>query len=643
MISSFDILQGKILIVDDKNVNVLLLDQMLRTAGYVSVTSTMDSSQVCQLHYKNHYDLILLDLQMPVMDGFQVLEGLKELEADDYLPVLVVTAQPDHKLRALKAGAKDFITKPFEITDVLARVRNMLEVRLLHKELQNYNDVLEQQVRERTAYLEESESRFRRLVEHLPTVVYISMADDASSMLYVSPQIKNLLGYTPGEWLANSKLWSIHLHPEYRQHLFEQALAADESAGSFNMEYQMTARDGRLVWVHDQVNLVRDLEGKPQFWQGIMLDITERKKAEERIQRQLEHLTALSAIDRFTASNFDLELSLSEILNHVTMELGIDAADILVLNSSSQMLEFGAERGFRTNTIRKRRVRLGEGYAGHAALERQLIHIANLSDETDNAFLTGLLGGEDFICYYGVPLIIKGQVKGVLEVLHRGPLEPDAEWFDFLNSLAWQTAIAIDNATLFESLQRSNSELTLAYDATIEGWSHALDLRDKETEGHTQRVTALTMKLAHAYGLNEAEMVQVRWGSLLHDIGKMGIPDGILNKPGPLTDEEWAIMKKHPFSAYEMLAPIRYLRQALDIPYCHHEKWDGSGYPRGLKSEQSPLAARIFAVVDVWDALTSDRPYRTAWTVEKVSEYICGLSGTHFDPRVVEVFMQIRS
>jgi putative nucleotidyltransferase with HDIG domain len=255
--------------------------------------------------------------------------------------------------------------------------------------------------------------------------------------------------------------------------------------------------------------------------------------------------------------------------------------------------------------------------------------------------LTTLLAAEDFVCYYGVPLITKGQVKGVLEVFHRAALETDMEWLDFLNALAGQAAIAIENATLFENLQRSNSELALAYDATIEGWSAALDLRDKETEGHTQRVAEMAVKLARASGFSEAELVQVRWGALLHDIGKMGVLDGILHKPGPLTDEEWVAMKKHPTFAYEMLSPIRYLRQALDIPHYHHEKWDGSGYPHGLKGVQIPLVARIFAVVDVWDALTSDRPYRIAWTKEKVSEHIRASCGTHFDPQVVDMFMQI--
>jgi PAS domain S-box-containing protein/putative nucleotidyltransferase with HDIG domain len=369
-------------------------------------------------------------------------------------------------------------------------------------------------------------------------------------------------------------------------------------------------------------------------------DITERKQAAVRIRRQLEHLTALSGIDRVISANFDLKLSLSEILNHVTKELGVDAADILILNSGLQLLEYGAERGFRNKAIRNTHVRLGESYVGRAVLERQLIQIPDLREEPKSLSLTTRLMGEDFICYYGVPLIIKGVVKGVLEIFHRTALEPDAEWFDFLNTLAGQAAIAVEIATLFESLQHSNSDLFLAYDATIEGWSHALDLRDKETEGHTQRVTEITLKLARTFGLSEVELVQVRWGALLHDIGKMGVPDGILLKPAPLTDKEWVVMKKHPTFAYEFLAPIGYLRNALDIPYCHHEKWDGSGYPRGLKGTQIPLVARIFAVVDVWDALTSDRPYRAAWPEQKVLDHIRSLSGTHFDPDVVKICLE---
>ncbi|MGC9063072.1 MAG: HD-GYP domain-containing protein [bacterium] len=187
----------------------------------------------------------------------------------------------------------------------------------------------------------------------------------------------------------------------------------------------------------------------------------------------------------------------------------------------------------------------------------------------------------------------------------------------------------------------ANRELLRAYDKTLEGWAYALDLRDKETEGHSQRVTELTLRIAKKMGVRDEDLIHIRRGALLHDMGKIGIPDNILLKPDKLSEEEWEIMKKHPVYAYQMLSRIEYLRPALDIPYCHHEKWDGSGYPRGLKGEEIPLAARIFAVADVFDALTSDRSYRKAWTKESAIEYIKGEAGKHFDPRVVDAFLKV--
>ena len=352
--------------------------------------------------------------------------------------------------------------------------------------------------------------------------------------------------------------------------------------------------------------------------------------------RRLQQLTALSAIDRIISATFDLHLSLGLLIGHVAVQLGADATDVLLFNPASHYLEYSVGRGFRTKAFERAKLRLGEGYAGQVALKREIIHIPNLAGQPDNPRLEKHLADEQFVSYYGVPLISKGQLMGVLEIFQRAPLEPDKDWLDFLSAMAGQAAIAIDSVTQFDNVQRSNNELSQAYDETIEGWSRALDLRDHETEGHTQRVMEMTVALARAAGLDEAELLQVRWGSLLHDIGKMGIPDGILLKPGPLTDEEWVIMKKHPAFAYDMISPIRYLHTALDIPYCHHEKWDGTGYPRGLKGEQIPLTARIFAVVDVWDALCSDRPYRNAWPEEKVRDHIQAGAGTHFDPIVVK-------
>jgi putative two-component system response regulator len=192
-----------------------------------------------------------------------------------------------------------------------------------------------------------------------------------------------------------------------------------------------------------------------------------------------------------------------------------------------------------------------------------------------------------------------------------------------------------------ENLRAAHKRLSDAYEATIEGWSHAMDLRDKETEGHSRRVTELSIKLAQAMGMSEEEIVHLRHGALLHDMGKIGIPDSILHKPAELTDDEWAIMHQHTQFAYEMLNSIEYLRDALEIPYFHHEKWDGTGYPQGLKGEQIPIAARIFAVADVWDALTSNRPYRPAWSEDEALAYIHEQSGKHFDPRVVELFFKV--
>ena len=373
----------------------------------------------------------------------------------------------------------------------------------------------------------------------------------------------------------------------------------------------------------------------------IVRDITEHKKAEKMFQLQLRRLKILRSIDKAIKASLDLHITLDILLEQVTANLGVDAATILLFNQHTQMLEYIVSKGFRSSALRYTQLRLGESNAGLAAVKRRIVTIPNLTEEPDGFVRSKLFNNEDFITYFAAPLIAKGQIKGVLELFHRAPLEANPEWLEFLETVADQAAVAIDNATLFEGLQHSNIDLTLAYDTTIEGWSRAMDLRDKETEGHTRRVTEMTLRIAHELGIKEEEIVHIRRGALLHDMGKMGIPDSILLKPGPLTDEEWIIMKRHPVYAYEMLHQIEYLRPALDIPYCHHEKWDGTGYPRGLKAEEIPLAARIFAVVDVWDALCSDRPYRPAWPKEKVREHIRSLSGTHFDSNVVEVFLKM--
>jgi len=272
----------------------------------------------------------------------------------------------------------------------------------------------------------------------------------------------------------------------------------------------------------------------------------------------------------------------------------------------------------------------------------------------------------------GVPIMRQSDLMGVLTLIHAQPAHFTSEHVQLMHIVTAQMALILDNAQIYNHLQQelqrreiaeaalqqanneledrvqartaelaiAHHELRTAYEATLEGWARALELRDYETQGHSQRVTEMAVALAKAIGVSGNDLEYIRWGALLHDIGKMGIPDSILLKPAQLTDLEQEQMREHPQYAYEMLSRINYLRPALDIPYYHHEKWDGTGYPLGLEGDQIPLAARIFAVVDVWDALTSKRPYRPAWSTDKAYCYISELAGTHFDPEIVKVFLQ---
>jgi HD-GYP domain-containing protein (c-di-GMP phosphodiesterase class II) len=361
--------------------------------------------------------------------------------------------------------------------------------------------------------------------------------------------------------------------------------------------------------------------------------------AGHRIRRQLERLAAIRSIDAAITGNVDVHGTLNVILEQVTSRLGVDAAAVHLLDSRTRMLTLAASRGFRRHPPAARQS-LGMGSAGRVAAERRLHHIADVLQER-NGGLSWLVPGESFRGYVGIPLTSRGQVRGVLEVFQRGRLEPDEEWSDFLHALAGQCVIAVEHLSMFDGLQQANLELALAYDRTLEGWSRALELRDFETEGHSRRVTRLTLQLASALGVSEDERVHMRRGALLHDVGKMAIPDSILLKPSALTDEEWRVMRQHPTYAHNLLAPIPFLKPALDIPFCHHESWDGSGYPRGLRGESIPVAARIFTVVDVWDALTHPRPYRGAWSEGMVRDYIRSLSGQHFDPAIARTFLSL--
>jgi HD-GYP domain-containing protein (c-di-GMP phosphodiesterase class II) len=361
----------------------------------------------------------------------------------------------------------------------------------------------------------------------------------------------------------------------------------------------------------------------------------------EDAKSRLFKIESLRQIDLAISGSVDLEISMSVLVRQLINSLDVDAATVLIFDDLNRTLKYIAGHGFVTDSLKYTSLRIGEGLAGKAAQRQELVYLKDIGTQETSLIHSPTLRKENFVSYIAVPLIAKGEIVGVLEVFHRSLLEPDKEWFNFLEALSGQAAIAIDRLNLFTGLEQSNLDLLRAYEATIEGWAKAIELRDRETEGHSRRVVDNTLRLAMRMGISGKDLLNMRRGALLHDVGKMAVPDHILLKPDKLSEDEWLIMKEHPTSAINLLSPIEYLQDALDIPCSHHERWDGKGYPDGLAGEEIPLSARIFAVIDVWDALQSDRPYRPGWSVEEALQYITENSGSHFDPDVVAEFLEM--
>jgi len=365
-----------------------------------------------------------------------------------------------------------------------------------------------------------------------------------------------------------------------------------------------------------------------------------RAALNEKTVERLQQLTTLHAVETAVNSSLDMGIVMGILLDRLIGVGGVGAADVLLLSPYSRNLEISASRGFRVPPLRLLHLGLNEEFSGRAVLERRSIIISEFSGYSNQWKRYHLMQTENIQTFIAVPLFSKGRVTGVLEVFFRRSYKPDQEWMEFIEGLGNQLAIAINNSSLVAELQRSNLELVQAYDVTLEGWARTLRLRDNEPEEHNQRLLERTLALARALKIDEAEFIHIRRGVLMHDIGKLGLPDSILQNHGLLSADEMNIMRQHPQTAYELLAPVSYLHPILDIPYCHHERWDGSGYPRGLIGEQIPLAARLFAVVDVWDALTSHHRYRAAWSPAKAAQYLREQAGCLFDPYIVDVFLR---
>ena len=356
-----------------------------------------------------------------------------------------------------------------------------------------------------------------------------------------------------------------------------------------------------------------------------------------------QELSTLLKVSSALTTSLDLSVVLQVAIDSAVAVMGLDTGAIYLLEGDA--LYLGATTPPLSSELQWLRLQ-PEMLQNHPHLQdaltrRQPVYITDTQTADLSPAEAAVRNARHLRTILYIPLLLEEKAIGALIVGTTGYVRGFNEHeIDLCRILAHQITLAVANARLFKSVQQTYVELTHAYDATLLGWSLALEMRDQETQGHTQRVTQLSETLARKMSLTEPLLSHIRRGALLHDIGKMGIPDVILKKPGPLTEDEWVIMRKHPEFAYRFLLHIDYLAPVLEIPYCHHEKWDGSGYPRGLQGEAIPLAARIFAVVDVFDALTTDRPYRKAWKKEAALTYVREQAGKHFDPCVVDSFFK---
>jgi len=502
-------------------------------------------------------------------------------------------------------------------------------------------DITERKLAQET--IREAEAKFQNLVERLPLVVYTSEIGINGKWEYISPQIEELLGYTPQEWMADPSLWYQSLHPDDRTMVEAAEESAHAANQAFNSEYRIYTKNGREIWVRDSGQVTKQTNDGLPIVQGILIDITERKLSDEKITRYANNTAVLYEVSQQIRTNLDLDQLYQDFHQAIQKLMSTDAFVIALFDESKQEVE---DVYLWDNDKRwpGTRYAIGQSLTSWVITSGRPMRINNWNESNSQETGTEAFGytQKDARSVLAVPLFRgDGKCFGMVSPQSYAIDAYSAENEQLLVTLANQLSKTIENAQLFKDLQQSNQEIIEAYNATIEGWSRAMDLRDKETEGHTQRVTELTLSLAQAWGFSEDQMTHIRRGGLLHDIGKLGVPDKILFKKDNLSKKEWETMRKHPAFAHAMLSHVKYLEPVLEIPYCHHEKWDGSGYPQGLKGEQIPLAARIFAVADVWDAVTSNRPYRDAWTKAKATRFIKSQSGKHFDPLVVERFLAL--
>lgn len=622
----------QILIVEDSEDDAELALYELHRAGYEVHVLRVETAQQMQAALEQQsWDAIISDYNLPKFSGLAALNLYKEKNLD--IPFIVISGAigENTAVEMMRAGVHDYLIK-----GNLARLAPAIDRELREAEGRRQRRLAEQS-------LIESEEKFSKAFRISPDAVNINRLHDGL-FIEINQGFTEVMGYTVedtrGKTSADIQIW---VNPADRQRLTK---GLQEHGEVLNLEAPFRRKDGSIAIGLMSARVI-ELNGSKCIL-SITREITERKKAEEELQRLNRSLTITNQINqvmvyapneadfiqnacRVLATSGGYRLAWIRYWNKITEEFG---------NIASIFDRLKGE--VIPNAHLENLLALDHQPAVEAIHTTAPVLVQNLPSILDSELAIDL--SQNTLSAF--PLVVDSESIGILFVLNEGLNSISPEEVSLLNNLSKDLAFGIhslraraDRIRAERLLERSNAELELAYDATLEGWSRALEMRERETAGHSQRVVSMTISMAKELGISGDELIHIRRGALLHDIGKMGIPDSILLKPGPLTDDEWIIMRQHPTYSYNLLHNIPYLRPALDIPYCHHERWDGSGYPNGLQGESIPIAARIFTLVDVWDALSSDRPYRPAWPPSAVRNYMLSQSGKLFDPNLLALFM----
>jgi PAS domain S-box-containing protein len=500
---------------------------------------------------ENHYDVFLVDLHLPGEDALSLVKRILEDPLFEY-PVVLITGQGNEEtaVNVLKLGVVDYLVKTsgylYRLPAVLENANNLLS---LYKEKEA---------------LAQSESQFRLLAENALDIIFRLKIRPKIEFDYISPAVLAITGFSPEE---------IYAHPEQ---IFKAAREKIDSMQNFirilkmndlpDIVFPFLTKDKRRIILDLRGHVTKNDLNQPVLLEGITRDITDRVEIETKLQNRMHKLNALHTIDTAINSSFDLKFTYQVLLEQVISLTKARAAIILVFDPDFNNIKLAASSGFLSSTVSITNWIKKDPLPPQAAVERRIVETTKQEIEGNIFEMAELYKKEGVVKHIAVPMIMKGYVKGVLELYFTDFVDLDMETQSFLETIVQQAAIALESVQNFEQLQRTNQELLKAYDETLVGWVNFLDLRDRETEGHTVRVLDETMKICSEFNFSNEELINIRRGALLHDIGKVGVPDAILNKPGPLTDEEWLIMKKHPVLANQMLSPISYLRRHWIFP-----------------------------------------------------------------------------